>query len=100
MVAIHSLLPIAMDMLQHMGPQVDTVVLPVAMDPLQVAMVQPAQPMGQPIMRSAQIMEYTGRLVPQCMVQILPPIKSRITVDTREVDMDTPPTVVVVAMAR
>ena len=89
-----------MDMLQYMGPQVDTVVLPVAMDPLQVAMVQPALPTGQPVMRSAQTMQYTEKPVPQCMGQILPPIKSRITVDTREVDMDTPPTVVAVAMAR
>ena len=81
-----------MDMLQHMGPQVDTAVPPVAMDPPQVAMVQPAQPMGQRTMRLAQTMQYTGKPVPLCMVQILPAIKSRITVDTREVA--TPPTVV------
>ena len=87
-----------MDMLQCMGLQVDTAVPPAAMDLLQVAMVQPAHRMGQQVMHLAQTMQFTGRPVPLCMGQILPAIKSRSTVDTQEVD--TPPTVVVVAMAR
>ena len=91
--AIHSLLRIAMDLLQYMHLRVDTAVPPVAMDPQQVAMVQPAQPMAQQVMHSAQTMQFTGRLIPLCMGQ------SRITVDTQEV-VDTPPTVVVEAMAR
>lgn len=89
-----------MDMLQCMGLQVDTAVPPAAMDLLQVAMVQPAQRMGQQVMHLAQTMQFTGRPVPLCMGQILPAIKSRTTVDTQEVVVDTPPTVVVVAMAR
>ena len=99
LVAIHSLLQIAMDMLQHTGPQVDTAVPPVAMDPLQVVMVQPAQGMGQRVMHSAQTMQFTGRPVPLCMGPILLVIKSQITADTRDM-VDMPPTVVVAAMAR
>ena len=87
-----------MDILQYMVLQVDTAVPPAAMDLLQVAMVQQAQRMGQQVMHLAQITQFTGRPVPLCMGQILPVIKSRNTVDTPEVD--TPPTVVVVAMAR
>ena len=70
--AIHSLLRIAMDMHQCMGLQVDTVVPPAAMDLLLVAMVQPAQRMGQQVMHLAQTMQFTGRPVPLCMGQILP----------------------------
>ena len=89
-----------MDMLQYTGLQVDTAAPPAAMDLLQVAMVQQAQRMCQQVMHLAQTMQFTGRSVPLCMGQILPAIKSRTTVDTQEVVVDTPPTVVVVAMAR
>ena len=68
------------------------------MDLPQVVMVRPAQLMDHQVMHTTQIVQIPGKTVLQCMCQTHLAIKSLIIVATLEVNM--PPTVVVVGMAR
>ena len=93
------MVPITVDTNPQTRPQVGMVTpLSVVMDLPQVVTVRPAQLMDRQVMHTAQIMQIPGKTVLQCMCQTHQAIKSPIIVATLEVNM--PPTVVVVAMAR
>ena len=64
----------------------------------QVVMVRPAQLMDHQVMHTAQTVQIPGKTVLQCMCQTPLAFKSLTIVATLEVNM--PPTVVVVGMAR